>query len=45
MGIEAAEILIEKIRCSGENERQVPKRIVLLPKLELRGSEIAAIIQ
>ncbi len=45
MGIEAAEILIEKIRSSEQTERQIPKRIVLLPKLELRGSEIAASIQ
>ncbi|MEL7657569.1 MAG: substrate-binding domain-containing protein [Bacillota bacterium] len=45
MGIEAAEIMIEKIRNAGKNEKQVPKRIVLLPKLELRGSEIAASIQ
>ena len=45
MGIEAAEILIEKIRSSGKNERSIPKRIVLLPKLELRGSEIAVSIQ
>ena len=44
MGIEAAEILLERIRSSGENKRQIPKRIVLLPKLELRGSEIAASI-
>jgi LacI family transcriptional regulator len=45
MGVEAAEILMEKIKNAEENEKQVPKRIVLLPKLELRGSEIAASIQ
>jgi LacI family transcriptional regulator len=45
MGVEAAEILIEKIRKNQKRERQIPKRIVLLPKLELRGSEIAASIQ
>ena len=45
MGIEAAEILLEKIRNGEQEERQILKRIVLLPKLELRGSEIAASIK
>lgn len=41
MGIEAAKILIEKIQNKEKNEKRIPKKIVLLPKLELRGSEIA----
>ena len=41
MGIEAAKILIEKIQNNEKNEKRIPKKIVLLPKLELRGSEIA----
>lgn len=45
MGVEAAEILIEKMRSSEKRENRIPKRIVLLPKLELRGSEIAASIK
>ena len=40
MGIEAAKILIEKIQNKEKNVRRIPKKIVLLPKLELRGSEI-----
>lgn len=42
MGIEAATILIDKIRSKDDNVKRIPKRVVLLPKLELRGSEIAA---
>lgn len=45
MGIEAARILFEKIRHSEEREEQIPKRVILLPKLELRGSEVAASLQ
>lgn len=45
MGIEAAEILIEKIHNSEKSENPISKRIVLLPKLELRGSEIAVSIR
>ncbi|NLT98876.1 MAG: LacI family transcriptional regulator, partial [Christensenellaceae bacterium] len=45
MGIEAARILFEKIRRSEERKEQIPKRVILLPKLELRGSEVAASLQ
>jgi LacI family transcriptional regulator len=45
MGIEAAKILFEKIRRSEERKEQIPKRVILLPKLELRGSEVAASLQ
>jgi LacI family transcriptional regulator len=45
MGIEAAKILFEKISHSKEREEQIPKRVILLPKLELRGSEVAASLQ
>lgn len=41
MGIEAAKILIEKIQNKQKYATRIPKKIVLLPKLELRGSEIA----
>jgi LacI family transcriptional regulator len=42
MGIEAATILIDRIRNNEKSTKRIPKRVVLLPKLELRGSEIAA---
>jgi len=42
MGIEAATILIDRIRNNEKSTKRIPKRVVLLPKLELRGSEISA---
>lgn len=42
MGIEAATILIDKIQNKEKNVKRIAKRVVLLPKLELRGSEVAA---
>lgn len=42
MGVEAAKILIEKIQNKEKQVKRIPKKIVLLPKLELRGSELAA---
>ena len=41
MGVEAAKILLEKIQNKEKSVKRIPKKIVLLPKLELRGSEIA----
>jgi LacI family transcriptional regulator len=40
MGVEAAKILIEKIQDKEKRVKRIPKKIVLLPKLELRGSEV-----
>ena len=40
MGVEAAKILIEKIQDKAKSVKRIPKKIVLLPKLELRGSEV-----
>jgi LacI family transcriptional regulator len=40
MGVEAAKILIEKIQDKEKSVKRIPKKIVLLPKLELRGSEV-----
>ncbi len=40
MGIEAAKIIVEKMCDFKKNNKHVPKRIILFPKLILRGSEI-----
>ena len=40
MGVEAAKILLEKIQDKEKRVKRIPKKIVLLPKLELRGSEV-----